>query len=347
MSGSFTVDAHRVWLAQVNEPVVDPERPIVDAHHHLWRGYGVPVPWQPDYWIDDFASDLDSGHRIIATVYVECGYGYRQGGNPALAPAGEIETLDGFARDFEARHGTAHRPCAAIVGHADLRLGASVAATLEALITASPLRLRGVRQITNWDPHEEVRYKGFFIAPGVMLDPTFREGFAQLARFGLSFDAWQFHPQLPELLALARAFPHTQLIIDHFGGPVGIGPYASHRSEVFEQWQRLMREFAALPNTIMKLGGLNMEHGGLGWHHRPRPPSSDELVVACEDYILAAIDMFGPDRCMFESNFPVDKVSCSYNVLWNAFKKIAARFTPDERTALFSGTAQRVYRIGD
>lgn len=343
---AMTERTHRAWLDRHREEAIDPALPIVDAHHHLWTGYGRPVPWQPDYWIDEFHLDLSSGHNIVATVFVECGYSYRVGADSALAPVGEVEAMDRFASQYEERHGAAHRPCAAIVGHADLRLGGAVERTLEALIAASPRRFRGIRQITNWDPHENVRYPGFFIEPGVMADRRFREGFAQLGRYGLSFDAWQFHPQMLELVDLAKAFPYTTVVVDHLGGPVGIGSYADRRAEVRAAWDTAAVALAELPNTVMKLGGLNMEHAGHHWHEHERPPSSDDLVAANGDYILRAIDLFGPERCMFESNTPVDKVSCSYVTLWNAFKKLGNRFTAAERTALFSGTARRVYRIG-
>lgn len=343
MTSSFS--AHGEWLKGTREEVLEPELPIVDAHHHLWTGYGKPVPWQPDYWLAEFAEDLSCGHNVVATVFVECGYGYRADGAAASKPAGEVETIDRYAREFGAKHGTRCDACAAIVGHADLRLGAAVEATLEALILASPRRFRGIRQIVNWDPSPEVRYPGFEIAPGIMADPTFRRGFACLGTFGLSFDAWLFHPQLPDVLSLARRFPYTTIVIDHFGGPVGIGPYAGRRTEIMSEWKSNMIELAECPNVVIKLGGINMEHAGFHWNERSAPPTSDSLVAACGDYFWHAIDRFGPYRCMFESNFPVDKVSASYVTLWNAFKKISKRYSSSERKALFSGTAQRTYRF--
>jgi L-fuconolactonase len=345
MKTAMTALENRAWLAGVRESVVEPLLPIVDAHHHLWTGYGKPVPWQPDYWIEEFAEDLFSGHRTLATVFVECGYGYRADGPAALKPAGEVETMDRYATEFVKTQGDRCKPCEAIVGFADLRLGAAVEATLEAQLMASPRRFRGIRQITNWDPSAEVRYPGFEMSEKLLSDAAFLEGFSRLGTFGLSFDAWLFHPQIPELVALAQRFPYTTLVVDHFGGPVGIGPYAGQRSQIMAQWRHDAAELARYPNVVMKLGGINMEHAGFHWHERAAPPTSDELVAACGDYFLHAIDCFGPERCMFESNFPVDKVSCSYVTLWNAFKKLSARYSAAERTALFSGTAQRVYRI--
>ncbi len=346
MTAGTTSGTNREWLRKVSESVVEPELPIVDAHHHLWIGYGRPVPWQPDYWLEEFASDLFSGHRVVATVFVECGYSYRPDGPATLKPVGEIEAIERYAIEFAKVNGIQCKACAAIVGHADLRIGASVAETLEAQILASPKRYRGIRQITNWDPSSVVRYPGFEIAPDIMLDDRFQQGFAQLATFGLSFDAWLFHPQIPDLIHLAKRFPYTTIIVDHFGGPVGIGPYAGKRLEIMAQWKKDIAELARHPNVFMKLGGINMEHAGFHWHDRSTPPNSDELIAACGDYFLHAIDCFGPDRCMFESNFPVDKVSCSYVTIWNAMKKLSARYSATERIAMFSGTAQRVYRIG-
>jgi L-fuconolactonase len=346
MHFSATAEEHLLWLDKGREAVVEPDLPIIDAHHHLWTGYGKPVPWQPDYWLADFAHDLFSGHNIVGTVFVECGYRYRTEGPAALKPAGETETIDRFARDFEAAYGPRCRACAGIVGFADFRLGGAVEETLEAQIRASPRRFRGVRQIVNWDPSAEVRYPGFEIAPEIMRDPTFQEGFARLGQFGLSFDAWLFHPQIPDLFVLARRFPYTTIIVDHFGGPVGVGPYAGKRAEIMAQWKKDVVELARFPNLVMKVGGINMEHAGFRWHERPKPPSSDELIAACGDYFWHAIDCFGPERCMFESNTPVDKVSFSYVTLWNAIKKLSSRYSPAERSALFYGTAQRVYRLG-
>jgi predicted TIM-barrel fold metal-dependent hydrolase len=190
-----------------------------------------------------------------------------------------------------------------------------------------------------------VRYPGFDIPAGVLLDATFQEGFSRLGNLNLSFDTWLFHPQIPEITVLARRFPGTTIIVDHFGGPVGVGPYAGKRQEIKTQWKKDIRALAELPNVMMKLGGINMEHAGFHWHERSTPPSSGELVAACGDYFFHAIDCFGPDRCMFESNFPVDKISCSYITVWNALKKLSARYSPAERTSMFSGTARRVYRM--
>ncbi|MSQ92746.1 MAG: amidohydrolase [Gammaproteobacteria bacterium] len=283
---------------------------------------------------------------MIASVFVECGYGYRTDGPVALMPVGEVETMDRFAVEFEAKHGARAKPCAGIVGFADLRLGHAVEETLEAHVRASPRRFRGIRQIVNWDPSPEVRYPGLEMTPGLMLDAKFRKGFSRLESFGLSFDAWLFHPQLPELIALAAKFPYTTIVIDHFGGPVGIGPYATHRAEIMAQWKKDMATLASCPNVRIKLGGIHMEHAGFHWHERSDPPTSDDFIAASGDYFRHAIDCFSPDRCMFESNTPVDQISFAYLTLWNALKKLSVGYSPAERTAMFSGNARRIYRLG-
>jgi len=344
MTAAITQASHSAWLKLQQESVIDPEMPIIDAHHHLFHGYGKPVPWQPDYWQAEQAEDLSSGHRVIATVYVECGYGYRKSGPLALAPVGETETIHRYGTEFAERHGI--RATAGIVGFADLRLGAAVDEVLQAHLEASP-RFRGIRQILNWDPSEQVRYPGYDIQPGLALDSRFQEGFSRLAQHGLSFDVWLFHPQLPDIMSLAKRFPETTLILDHVGGPVGVGPYQGRRDEIYQSWSRDLSNLARFPNVMVKLGGLGMEHAGFGWHERPTPPSSDELAAAMRPYVRHAIDAFGTSRCMFEANFPVDKISYSYRTLWNAYKKLVSDFSTDERRAMLCDNAARIYRLED
>ena len=182
-------------------------------------------------------------------------------------------------------------------------------------------------------------------APHLYLDASYRTGFAQLSRYNLSFEAWCYHPQLPELIDLARAFPDTTIILDHFGGPLGVGPYAGKRDEVYAQWRTDIAELATCDNVVAKLGGINMEINGFGWHERERPPTSQELMEATRPYYEYTIAQFGVDRCMFESNYPVDKVSCSYNVLWNSFKRLTANYAAADKAKLFHDTAARVYRL--
>ncbi len=325
------------WLAQIDEEALEPELEICDAHHHLWERP------ESSYTLDDLLADTGSGHRIAETVFVECAAGYRQDGPEEMRPVGETEYVDAIARSAQER-GAPTNVAAAIVSHADLNLGAGVGRVLDAHNEAST-RFRGIRHAAGWDPSEDVRNSHSRPSEGMLADEVFRRGFAELAPRGLSFDSWLYHPQIPELTDLARAFPDTTIVFDHFGGPLGIGPYAGKRDEIFKDWKPRVAELASCENVVAKLGGIVMAVNGFGFDERDCPATSDELVAATKDWYAHAIDSFGPDRCMFESNFPVDRVSCSYVTLWNSFKKIASTCSPDEKAMLFRGTARRVYRI--
>lgn len=335
----YPVDA--AWLAQHAEPALLPELPIVDPHHHLWDRPGGR------YLLDDLLADLDTGHRVEATVFLECRSMWRAAGPAEMRPIGETEFVAGVAAmSASGRYGTAVI-CEGIVGHADLRLGERVRPVLEAHIERGGGRFRGIRHITASDASPAIVTTAFVPPPGLLGDPAFRAGFAQLAPLGLSFDAWLYQTQLPELTALADAFPDTAVVLDHLGGALGIGPYAGRRDEMFAQWSRDLRELARRPNVMVKLGGLGMRICGFGFADRPMPPTSEQLAAAWAPYVELGIEAFGVGRCMFESNFPVDKGSCSYGVLWNAFKRIAGKYSHDERQALFSRTARHVYRLAE
>jgi predicted TIM-barrel fold metal-dependent hydrolase len=328
------------WLAQVEEETIEPERPICDPHHHLWDRGGNR------YLLDELLADIGSGHNVVSTVFVECLSMYRAEGPEALRPVGETEFVQGVAAMSASGGYGASRACGGIISYANLALGDAVRPVLEAHIAASPNRFRGIRYAAGWDASPEVRNSHTNPPEHVYVDSKFREGFAHLGQLGLSFEAWLYHPQIPELTDLARAFPDVAIVLDHFGGPLGIGPYAGHADEVFEQWKASIDELATCQNVVAKLGGLNMPLNGFDWHKRDRPPGSPELADATRRYFLHTIDRFGPERCMFESNFPVDKVSCSYAVLWNSFKRLVADFGEDEKQAMFHDTATRVYRLG-
>ena len=327
------------WLDQVQEGIVEPDLPICDPHHHLWD--------HPNhrYLLDELLADLGSGHNVVSTVFMECMSMYRAAGPEALRPVGETEFVNGIAAMSASGGYGGSRVCAAIVGYADLTLGAAVGEVLDAHMAASD-RFRGIRHASGWDASDAVRNSHTNPKRGLLADRAFGDGLRELGKRGLTFDAWLYHPQLPELTALARAFPEQPIVVDHFAGPLGIGPYAGKRTEIFAAWKPNMAALAECPNVVAKLGGLAMPINGFGFHKRERPPGSDELAAATRDYYLHAIDCFGPERCMFESNFPVDRQSCSYAVLWNSFKKIAAGFSPSEKAALFHDTAARVYRVG-
>lgn len=327
------------WLEKVKEAALEPALPIVDPHHHLWDHPGSR------YELDELMADAAQGHNIRATVFVECKSMYRDSGPDALKPVGETEYVNGIAAKSASGGFGETRVAAAIVGFADLRLGNAVDEVLEAHIAVAPARFRGIRHASAFDDSPDVRASHTLPPKGLLGLPAFREGYARLAKYGLSFDAWLYHTQIPELTALARANPETTIVFDHFGGPIGIGPYEGKRAEIFAQWKKDVAELASCPNVVAKLGGINMAVNGFGWHKRDLPPTSDELVAATRDWYLHSIDVFGPGRCMFESNFPVDKLSCSYGVLWNAFKKIARGFSETEKASLFHDTAKRVYRL--
>jgi L-fuconolactonase len=331
--------AREEWLNQVKEEPLEPALPIIDPHHHLWDHPGSR------YLLAEILNDTNSGHHVLATVFVECASMYRADGPDAVKSIGETEFVNGIAAQSASGRYGATRVAAGIVSFVDLTLGAAAKDVLQAHIAVAPNRFRGIRHAAGWDQHPEVQNSHTNPTQDLYKSPKFRAGFATLAGLGLSFDAWHYHPQIPELTDLARAFPDTTIILDHFGGPLGTGPYAGKRDEIFTQWKKDVADLARCPNVVVKIGGINMPVNGFGWHKRPKPATSDELVAATGDYYLHTIDKFGPSRCMFESNFPVDRASCSYLVLWNAFKKMAARFTPSEKADLFSGTAARVYRL--
>jgi predicted TIM-barrel fold metal-dependent hydrolase len=332
-------DPRTDWLALRGEEILDAARPIVDPHHHLWDRGGQR------YLIDEISSDLASGHNVIATVYVEARSMYRARGPEAFRPVGEVEFANGAAAMSASGGYGAAAICAGIVGHVNLLLGDGAKAVLEAETIAGQGRFRGIRHSSAWDADANVAGMYATRPRGLLLDSTFRKGFACLAPLGLSFDAWLFHPQIGELANLARAFPDTRIVLDHCGGPLGIGVYANRREEIFATWKSSIREIAKCPNVAVKLGGLAMRLLGFDFHERPMPPSSEELAAAWRPYMETCIEAFGPERCMFESNFPPDKGQCSYQVIFNAFKRIAASCSETEKTALFSKTAIDFYRL--
>ena len=325
---------------QEAEAILEPDLPICDPHHHLWDHPASR------YLIEELNADTGSGHRIESTVFVECASFYRADGPQALAPVGETEAVNGVAAmSASGRYGEM-RACAGIVGFADLSLGAAAEPVLEAHLRAGGDRFRGVRHSGAWDASDAVRNAHTNPPKGLYGSQAFRGGYARLADHGLSFEAWQFHPQLPEVTDLARAFPETPLVLDHVGGPLGIGPYEGRRAEVFAGWKADLIELAKCPNVVVKLGGLGMAICGFGFHKRETPATSAELAQAWRPYVETCIELFGAERCMFESNFPVDRVSCDYRTLWNALKRLASGASDQEKALLFRDVAMRTYRLG-
>jgi L-fuconolactonase len=324
------------WLASGTEAALEPDMPIIDAHHHFYERPG----WT--YLLDDYLQDVRSGHNITASVYMQALTRYRSSGPEAMRPVGEIEYVAGVTAPLQS---SKEQIAKGMVGYADLRLGSAVRKVLEAELDTGDGRLRGIRHLVSWDA-DQTLVNPLSAAPReLLLDPAYRAGVAQLAPLGLTYDAWLFFPQLPELLDLAKACPDTPFIINHCGGVVRIASYASQRAEVFDTWSRSMRELARLPNIYVKLGGLGMRINGFDFDKGERPPSSDELAQAWKPWMHTCIEAFGAQRCMFESNFPVDKGSYPFSNGWNAFKKLTAQASADEREALFRGTVSKVYRL--
>jgi L-fuconolactonase len=327
------------WLAKaLPEEILDPDLPIIDTHHHLWH--------RPDhrYLLQDLITDLRIGHNVVATVFLQCHAMYRAGGPEELRPVGETEFVAGIAAMSDSGAYGATRVAAGIVGYADLTLGERVEAVLEAQIRAGGGRFRGVRHSGNWDA-DPIIGNG---APGpdIYRRADFRAGLARLSALGLSLDAWVFHTQLQDVIDLARAFPHTNIIMGHVGGVLGYGPYAGQRDEIYESWKASIAELAKCPNVTMKLGGMMMRAALFDYKAAERPVSSEELAALWRPYFETCIERFGVNRCMFESNFPVEKMGIGWAALWNAFKRIAAGASADEKLALFHDTAQRIYRLG-
>jgi predicted TIM-barrel fold metal-dependent hydrolase len=332
------------WLALTSEPPLEPELPICDPHHHFWDRRLARLPYQR-YQLDELLADTGSGHDVRSTVFIECRSMYRRDGREEMRPVGEVEYVQGQAAASASGLYGSTRAAAAIIGHANLNLGERVAPVLEALQAASPNRFRGIRHSVTWDPHPEVENSALHKIEGQLETDQFRAGARVLARMGCTLEGWCYHPQLQDMAAFARAVPELTIILNHVGGLLREGPYANRDEEIMESWRKGIAAVAACPNVVVKLGGLGMVRCGFDWHTREKPIGSEELARAMAPYLDYCIEKFTPARCMFESNFPVDKVSFSYNVMWNAFKRLSKRFSASERAALFHDTAARVYRI--
>ena len=336
------------WRALVREEALEPELPICDTHHHLWGLRDHPSA--RTYLLPDFLADIGTfpdtgGHNIVSTVFLDSNAMNRADGPEEMKRVGEVEFANGIAAMAASGIYGRTRVAAGIVSHADLTLGEKVGAVLDAMVEAAPHRFRGVRHSTTFD--EDPRLPKHRDAPraGMLLEAGFRAGAAELAKRGLVFEAWCWHTQLGELADFARALPDLSIVVDHCGGPLGIGPFAGKRAEVDALWRKGIDELAACPNVVIKLGGLNMEIAGHHWETRPKPPTSDELVAACGFYLDYAIERFGAERGMFESNYPVERLATGYVPLWNFFKKVTRAFSADEKARLYHDNAVRIYRL--
>jgi len=328
------------WLAKrPPEPILEPGLPIIDTHHHLWE--------RPDhrYLLHEFLDDVRTGHNVIATVFMECDSMYRAHGPAEMRSVGETEFVAGIAAMSDSGRYGPTRVAAGIVGFGDLTLGDRVEPVLEALIRAAGGRFRGVRHAAAWDASPIIGNSRVAAGPDLMRQPDFRAGLRQLAKLGLSLDAWAFHPQLPDVVDLARSVPDASIVMGHCGAPLGYGPYAGKQEEVFRTWKAGVSDLAKCDNVVMKLGGMMMRRASFDYRTAPAPPTSEELAALWRPFIETCIELFGPSRCMFESNFPVDKMGIGWAALWNTFKRIVAGASADEKLAMFSGTARRVYRL--
>jgi len=323
------------WLALREEAALDPGMPIIDPHHHLWR-----IPESP-YLLPDLRRDASMGHNIRGSIYIEAHTGWWEDGPAELRPVGETE----FVLSELARHGEGGGLCAGIIGSADLSLGEAVVPVLEAHCQAGQGRFRGLRVRAAHHEHPDLQGPAGAPPAGYLAQPEVRQGVHAMGRIGLILDVWVYQTQLTEVGELAGACPETSMVLNHAGGVLGIGPFAGRRREGFEEWRRALRPLAAHPNLFVKLGGLGMPRVGFAFGERERPPGSQELAEAWKPYIETCLEIFGAERCMFESNFPVDKGQCSYGVIWNCFKRLAQGLADDERAALFHGTARSVYRL--
>ncbi len=331
---------HGAWLAQVSEAALEPELPICDAHHHLWLDNGhTGFPYTLADLHADASPDGPTRHNVVRTVFLECGAEYHTSGPEHLRPVGETVFV---AATAEESRGTGRAEIAAIVSSADVVLGGAVEEVLAAHDAAGQGLFRGVRYIVAQDESKGLRMSS---PDGVMQDPAFLTGVRTVGRMGYSFDTMVYHPQIPELIAVARACPEVTIVANHLCAPLGVGPYRDRRAEILAWWRERMTELAACPNVVLKVGGIGMPMMGLRWDRQEVPPTSEELAAPWRDELRHVIDAFGPSRAMFESNFPVDKLCVGYTVLWNAFKRIASGYSAAEKADLFHDTAARTYRI--
>ena len=333
------------WLDQISEEIIDQDIEIVDPHHHLWPGPPRTEGAKAEnrYLLEDLWKDTESGHKISKTVFVECGQGYFESGSDAMKPVGETKFVYEVAE--EAKLDKSKAQIEGIVGHADMMLGSSAREVLEAHVEEGKGRFKGIRHGASWDESEEIRNSHSIPIRHIYLDSKFQQGIEQLDALNLTLDAWNYHKQIKELTELAKCFPNLKIVQNHFGGPLGIGPYKNKREEVFSEWKDSISELAERENVYMKLGGLAMTINGWGWHKRELPATSDELVEKHGKYYLHAINSFGVKRCMFESNFPVDKRSISYPILWNGFKRVVRDYSLEEKEFLFSEAAAEFYSL--
>ncbi|WP_425072125.1 amidohydrolase family protein [Sagittula sp. S175] len=320
------------WLALAQEDILAPGQPILDAHHHLWD--------RPEgrYRAAELMADVRAGHDVRASLYVQCRTGYRTDGPEPLRPVGEVETVLDWTRGQD-------RFPAGIVAMADLQLGDAVRPVLEALTEAGQGRVKGIRNSTAWHADPAVQSNPAPPPDGLLRSAAFLAGARAVAGAGLCLDVWAYETQLDEVRALARALPDLTVIVDHCGGPLGVGQHDRFDPDNFHDWRAALASVAALPNTRIKIGGFGLRVFGWRYADAALPPKSETLAQDWQPWVETCLDLFSPDRAMFESNFPVDKGQFGYRALWNAFKRLAAPLGQDDKDALFWRSAARTYGI--
>ena len=339
------VDKHKRyydWLAQVKEEIINPELPIIDPHHHLWNGDNQLASSFP-YLIDNLSEDTNSGHNIVGTIFMECAQGYYQEGEDKYKPIGETEYVMKVIKDSKKTSNSAN--IIGIISFADLMLGSEVKDVLNQHILIGEGLFKGIRHAAGWDQSNEIHNSHSNPIKNIYYDPSFRKGAEELIKLNLTFDSWHYHNQISDLSIFAKDYPELTIIHDHFGGPLGVGPYQGKKQEIFKKWKDDISQLSENKNVHSKLGGLAMPVNGWNFHKQDKPATSDQIIEMHYDYYLHAIECFGVDRCMFESNFPVDRRSISYHVLWNAFKKMVSNYSNEDKNKLFFQNAKDIYGV--
>ena len=331
-----------LWLDKITEEIIEPDIAICDPHHHFWdkrteRDY-------PRYQLDELLADITSGHNVRSTVFIEARSMYNANLPADKSSIGEVEYVQGISAASASGIYGESRMAASIIGNANLNLGEGVRPILESLSSASN-RFKGIRHSVTWDPHPEVENTALHKYEGQLISDKFQAGAKVLADMKMTFEAWLYFHQLPQLVEFAKSVPNLTIILNHIGGLVMDGPYENKREEVIKIWKDGIAEIAECPNVVVKLGGIGMPRTGFDWHERDNPIGSEELASSIAPYFNYCIDHFGTGRCMFESNFPVDKVSFSYQVLYNAFKRFSQGFSESERAAMFHDNAVAIYKV--
>ncbi len=342
----------------MTETILEPDLPIIDPHHHLWdlrpmmpmfpeprHPFIETLVGAPYYTFDELLADTQSGHNVVGTVFMECGAFYDAARSEAMKPVGEVEYVNGVAAQGASGLYGDYRPCAGIVGHADMTLGDGAREVLEALVAAGNGRFKGIRHQGAWDADPDVLGPPFHAPEGLYGSDAFRMGYVNLREMQLSFDAWVLEPQIGDVIDLAKAFPDQPICLDHCGTPLNIASYKGKLEENFDRWATSIRTLAECDNVSVKLGGLAMVNCMMPDEGPAKGYGSEELAAMWKPYIETCIEAFGTKRGMFESNYPVDRWGATYPVLWNAFKRITADYSDDEKAALYAGNAARFYSV--